>query len=595
MFRGIPVSNGVAIGKSYLLDRSKFCLLKSTLEQSDIENEIQRFREAIEYTKIQMQEIKKRARRVADKYAVILDTYTLLLEDDILVNDTIENIKSEKMNAEWALTKTLEKFTKLFNNINDDYLKGKQDDLELVVHGIIRNLIGHTQDSLSDINEPVVLVAHMLSPSDTLLMPRNYILGLATEAGGKTSHVGIFASTLGIPAVVGIKGLFSRVNSGDPIIVDGIDGNVIVKPDEKNLEQYEKKKENYRRYEEKLLENIDQIAETRDGYRVQLMANIESAHEIKSLRKFGAEGVGLYRTEFLYLAPSKIPSENELYENFKKVAQNLDPYPVIIRTLDIGMDKHLHNMKQDEEDNPALGLRGIRLSLAYPELFISQLKGILRASLYGEIKILYPMVSSAEEVILAKQFLDSAKNDLRNEQFPYNDNIQVGAMIETPAAALCVEHILKEVDFISIGTNDLIQYVLAVDRVNENVAHLYQPFHPSILKILKDVFKAAEKSEKPVAICGELGGDPLATMLLLGLGKLEELSMEPHSIPKVKKIIRTISLKESRQMADHALQLSSTEQILQFITKEMRTRFPSDFDRDLSFEEKYKPAEENTV
>ena len=287
MFRGIPVSNGVAIGKSYLLDRSKFCLLKSTLEQSDIENEIQRFREAIENTKIQMQEIKKRARRVADKYAVILDTYTLLLEDDILVSDTIENIKSEKMNAEWALTKTLEKFTKLFNNINDDYLKGKQDDLELVVHGIIRNLIGHTQDSLSDINEPVVLVAHTLSPSDTLLMPRNYILGLATEAGGKTSHVGIFASTLGIPAVVGIKGLFSRVNSGDPIIVDGIDGNVIVKPDEKNLEQYEKKKEKL----EKIFVGIGthrQTIEDTDKKLKSVNSNIESfSNSNKKLRKLG--------------------------------------------------------------------------------------------------------------------------------------------------------------------------------------------------------------------------------------------------------------------------------------------------------------------
>ncbi len=578
------------MGKSYILDRSKFCILKRTLGPEEVDIEIKRFRDAIEKTKIQMQEIKKRATIVADKYAIILDTYTLLLDDEILVSDTIENIKAEKLNAEWALTKTLEKFTKLFNNINDEYLKGKQDDLDLVVQGILRNLIGHSQESLSDINEPVVLVAHSLTPSDTLMMPRNYVLGLATEAGGKTSHVGIFAAALGIPAVVGIKDLSSKVNTGDSIIVDGIDGNVIVHPNEKKIQQYRKKQENYRRYEEKLLENIHQPAETKDGFRVQLMANIESAHEVKSLNKFGAEGVGLYRTEFLYMTPHQLPTENDLYENFKKTAKDIDPHPVVIRTLDIGLDKPLHGLKLDDEDNPALGLRGIRLSLSYPDLFISQLKGILRASLYGNVKILYPMVSSVEEIIQANCFLESAKNDLKINEIPFNEDIEIGAMIETPAAALCAEDILKEVDFISVGTNDLIQYVLAVDRINENVAHLYQPFHPSIIKILKTIFSAAEKAKKKVSVCGEMGGDPLATMVLLGLGRVDELSMEPHSIPKVKKIIRTISLDDARQMADHILSLKSTDEIIQHITTEMRKRFPFDFDRDLSFEEKLKPV-----
>ncbi|MEK9628568.1 MAG: phosphoenolpyruvate--protein phosphotransferase [Nitrospinota bacterium] len=588
--KGIAVSKGVAIGKAYLLDRSKFCILKQILEGHEVEKEIERFREAIAKTKLQMTDIKNRAEKIADKYAVILDTYTLLLDDDILVNDTIENIKKHRTNAEWTLNQTLQNFLNLFDNINDDYLKGKKDDLDLLVQAILRNLMGHSQETLSNIQEPVIVVTHSLSPSDTLAMPRNFIKGLATETGGKTSHVGIFAAALGIPAVTGIKDLTSKINSGEKIVIDGIDGEVIIHPNDKNTQYYLKKQENYRRYEERLLANINQSAETLDGHQIHLLANIESNQEIRSLHKFGAEGVGLYRTEYLYISASNFPGEKELYETFKEVAQEMGDNPVVIRTLDIGMDKQLAGIGTDAEDNPALGLRGIRLSLAKPELFLTQLKGILRSSLYGNIKILYPMVSSATEIIQANELLQKAKNQLKSEQIPFDENIKVGAMIETPAAAICIDHILDQVDFISIGTNDLVQYVLAIDRVNENVAHLYQPFHPSVLRVLKQIFVAANKANKKVSICGELGGDPMATMLLLGLGDLDDLSMEPHSIPKVKKIIRLIRLEEARQMADHVLSLSSVEEISRYIAEEMRNRFPDDFDRDLSFQEKLKPA-----
>ena len=588
MYSGIAVSSGVAIGKAYLLDRSKVCVIKHSVPEKEIENEIKRLREAIEMSKAQMKDIKQRASSIADKYAIILDTYTLLLEDEILVNETIETIKRERCNAEWALTVTLEKFTKLFNNINDDYLKGKKDDLDLVVHGVIKNLIGHHQESLADIDEPVVIITHELSPSDTIIMSRNYILGMATEVGGKTSHVGIFASALGIPAVVGLGNLTQFVNSGSTVIIDGIQGEVIVDPDKEQLGHYQKKQKNYQRYEKTLLKDIGLEAETLDGEKVQLMANIETVHEAKSIRKYGGEGIGLYRTEFLYLAANSLPTENDLYANFKKVVQTMEPYPVVIRTLDIGADKQLSKINDAPEDNPALGLRGIRLSLAQPDLLMNQLKGILRASLYGNTKILYPMVSSVEEIVEANGYLEKAKEELRSEQIPFQDDIPVGAMIETPSAALIVDRILELVDYISIGTNDLIQYVLAVDRINENVAHLYQPFHPSVLKILRDVFVVAEKMGKPVSICGELGGDPMATFLLLGLGKVHELSMEPHSIPKVKKILRKVTLKDARELADHALSLSTSEEINRFINSEMRSRFPSDFDRDLAFGEKNK-------
>ncbi|PIQ95949.1 MAG: phosphoenolpyruvate--protein phosphotransferase [Nitrospinae bacterium CG11_big_fil_rev_8_21_14_0_20_56_8] len=588
MFNGIAASKGVAIGKAYILDSSKFCVVKHQLEPGKVDAEVRRLRDAIEQSKAQMQEIKKRASKVADKYAVILDTYTLLLEDEILVSDTIDRIRKDGINAEWALTQTLEKFGKLFSNINDEYLKGKKDDLDLVVQGILRNLIGHNQESLSEIEEPVVVVAHSLSASDTLMMPKSFVLGLATEVGGKTSHLGIFASALGIPAVVGVKGITEEANTGDLVVIDGIDGQILVNPSEKLLVQYKKKQDNYRRYEIKLLQDIHEPAETKDGTKIKILANIESAHEIKSLRKFGAEGVGLYRTEFLYMGSVTLPSEQELYENFKKVAQGSAPHPAIIRTLDIGMDKNPHFLNREDENNPALGLRGIRLSLAYPKLFISQLKAILRASLYGNLKILYPMISCVEEIRQANEFLQLAKNQLQEEEIPSHHEIEVGAMIETPAAAICIERILQEVDFVSIGTNDLIQYILAVDRINENVAHLYQPFHPAVLKTLKSIFNVAETAGKTVSICGELGGDPLATMLLLGLGKIDELSMEPHAIPKVKKILRKITLNEARKVADHALTLNSPEEVNRFIVAEMKSRFPADFNQNLDFEENSK-------
>ncbi len=589
MIKGISLSKGVAIGKAYLLDPMKYCILKRKLCDDEVSAEVERFRKAIDTTKHQMQEIKKRASKVAEKYSVILDTYTLLLEDEILVNDTIDRIKKERMNAEWALTETHAKFTRLFNNINDEYLKGKKDDLDLVVHGVIKNLIGHEQETISDISEPVVIVAPSLSPSDTLMMPKTLVLGIATESGGKTSHVGIFASSLGIPAVGGVKDITSRINSGNEIIIDGIDGIVLVNPDESELKHYRQKQKNYRLYEEKLLENIHLPAETLDGQHIGLHANIESTNELKSIHKYGAQGIGLYRTEYLYMGSGDMPTENDLYEDFKRIAKDMDPHPVVIRTLDIGMDKHPGDIKRPDENNPALGLRGIRMSLSDPEIFRTQLKAILRASLYGDVRILYPMISDVGEIIAARELLNEVMDEMRKQEVPFNEDIKVGAMIETPAAAVCVDHILEVVDYISVGTNDLIQYVLAVDRINENVAHLYQPLHPAVLRLLKTIFSAANKAGKPVAICGELGGDPLATMLINGLGRIDELSMEPHAIPKVKKILRKISLEDARKMADHALSLNSAKDINNFIVSEMQSRFPSDFNRDTNFEEKSIP------
>ena len=577
MLSGIAVSKGISIGEAYILDRSKLCALKQTIDSRDIDTEVARFRVAIEKTKKQMQETKQKASEVAEKYSIILDTYTLLLDDDILVNDTITIIRKKKINAEWAITETLNKSLLLFDNINDNYLKGKKDDLELVVHGVIKNLLGHSQNALADIQRPVILITHTLSPADTISIPREYVLGLATEVGGKTSHVGIFASALGIPSVVGIKTLTDKINTGDQIIIDGINGNVITNPSKNTLEHYKQKQLEHKQYEEKLLINIARPAITKDDFRVSLMANIESTYKIKELKKFGAEGVGLYRTEYLYLNAYRYPSENELYENFKNAVQEISPYPIVIRTLDIGMDKQLAFLDNHNEDNPALGLRGIRMSLANPEHFSIQIRAILRASFHGEVKIMYPMISDSQEIIQANSILEKTKEIMREEKIPFNEDIEIGAMIETPSSAICCNQILKEVDFISIGTNDLIQYLLAVDRVNEKVAHLYQPYNPAILKTLKSIFDSAQETGKKVSICGELGGDPMITLFLLGLGNLDSLSMDPHSIPHVKKIIFQSNLSEAKEFSKQLLKLNTTNDIHCFLNSEMRKRYPYDF------------------
>ncbi|MGV7221249.1 MAG: phosphoenolpyruvate--protein phosphotransferase [Nitrospinales bacterium] len=586
MLKGFSVSPGVAIGKAHLLDRSKVCVLKHNIEPGNIDAEINRFRNAIEMSKTQMQDIKQRAGKISERYSIILDTYTLLLEDEVLVNDTIASIEKDHMNAEWALTMTMEKFSGLFNNINDEYIKGKQDDLDLVVHGIIKNLLGHTQENLAEIDEPSIIITHALSPSDTFMISREFTLGLAMEVGGKTSHVGIFASAHGFPAVVGIKDLTSTVNTGDTVIIDAIQGEIITNPTEDEIEHYQKKRFNYQRYENLLLEDIALTSETQDGHHILLTGNIESSHEIKSVKKFGGEGIGLFRTEFLYMNPEGLPTEKDLFDEFKTVIQAMDPDPVVIRTLDIGGDKQISGLENTDEDNPVLGLRGIRLSLIQPEILKSQLRAILRAGIYGTVKVLYPMVSYVDEILQVIKLMNEVKEELTANQIPFNDNIEIGAMIETPAAALCVDSILEVVDFISIGTNDLIQYILAVDRMNQNVAHLYQPFHPAILKTLKNLITSAKSAGKPLSICGELGGDPLATFLILGLGLEGELSMDPHSIPKVKKILRKANIQEAKDLADKVLEMSSTEEINSFINDEMRARFPSDFDRDKAFGEK---------
>lgn len=566
---GIGASIGVAIGKLYILDRSKFCILKYEIEESEIGSEIKRFKKAIAKSIKELTQIKGKATKdLEPKYLYILDAHLMILQDDLLVNETIKKTKRELVNIEWALQKSIEHLIGIFLKTENEYLRERERDIYYVGNLILRNLIGHSQEAISDLNEKSVIVAHDLAPSDIVQMKKDKVLGFITETGGKTSHLSIMASSLEIPAVVGLKGVLDKINPGDPVIIDGVEGLVIINPSKEQFKKYLKKHQNFKYYERELLKLKNLKAETKDGFSLKLMANIETNLEIPLAQKQGAEGVGLLRTEYLFLNRDPLPSEEDQFQLYKEAVKCFAPKPVIIRTLDIGGDK-TNTQLGFKEANPALGLRAIRYSLSQLGIFKTQLKSILRASYYGNLKIMYPMISGKEEIEEANEILEKAKEDLIKEGIPFNKDIEIGIMIETPSAAVIADILAKEVDFFSIGTNDLIQYVLAIDRTNEMVAHLYQPLHPSVLKLIQRILEAAENASIEVGVCGEMGGDPLSAMILLGLGNIGSLSMDTHSIPKIKKMIRNITLKDARDLANQILSFSSSKDINNFISCEV--------------------------
>ncbi len=570
MFKGIGVSHGIAIGKVCLVDRSSICAVKYKIEKSRIDDEVRRFIDAVEDSKSQIKEIRKRVSKdLGSKYVYILDTYIMILEDEMLINETVKGIKEECVNADWALKVSLDSFTRLFDGVEDEYLRGRKVDIQQVGNQIMRNLTGYPQESLSDMDESVVIVAHDIAPSDTVQMTSKKVLGFVTDMGGKTSHTGIMASGLGIPAVVGLKDITTKVKTGDSIAVDGDDGTVVLNPTKKDLQHFLKKQQRYKYYEEKLGEIKDLPAETKDGCRIKLMANIEYSNEICSALNYGAEGIGLYRTEYLYLNRRELPSEEDHFLDYKKIVEGVHPKSVVIRTLDIGGDKFDFHLTPIKEANPALGLRGIRFCLTHVNIFKTQLRGILRASHYGNLQIMYPMISGIEEIREANHILKEVKDDLRQEGIPFDKDIEIGILIETPSAVMVADILAREVNFFSIGTNDLIQYALATDRVNERVAYLYQPLHPSILRMIEMVTSAAHKEGIRVGICGEMGGDPFNILILLGLGEIRELSMNPRSIPEIKKMIRLITLEDVRGIVDTTMSLISVDEINEFARKEI--------------------------
>jgi phosphotransferase system enzyme I (PtsI) len=542
-----------------------------------VEVEIKRFRDAIEASKKQISEIKKGTPdEEMRKHAFILDVHLLILEDEMLIKETIDTIRNRKINAEWALDIIVERLNKGFDTIEDEYLRERKNDVKYIAQRIFRNLVGHKHDDLSRIKGNVVVVAHDLSPGDTIQLHLKNVAGFVTDIGGGVSHTAILSKSMGIPAVVGAEIATAQINAGDHLIVDGDAGVVIINPTEEVSGQYLERQEQIRSIEKELLKFSRLPAETRDGYRIAVGANIELLEEIPSARDRGAEGVGLYRTELLYLGRKDLPSEEEHFQTYKKLGESVFPHEVTIRTLDVGGDKFLEHGEAVQEMNPAMGLRAIRFCIKEADLFKTQLRGILRASIYGRLRILLPMISGIEEVQGARAVLYEVMEELRQERIPFDENTPVGAMIAIPSACMTADLLAREVDFFSIGTNDLIQYTLAVDRVNDHVSYLYEPLHPAVIRCIREVVEAGHRAGLRVSICGEMAGEHAYLWVLLGLG-LDEISMNPLSIPRVKKILRMSTVEEARVMFKEICQMTSGSEIERHVRRVMAQRFPKDF------------------
>ena len=574
---GIAASPGIVVGKAFLVDRSKVRLPQKKIDGSRVEEEVERFQKAIQQSRKQLREIKE---RILDPqvrhHAFTLDVHLMILDDEMLIRDTVETIRKKKVNAEWALDLTLERLDAAFHAIEDEYLKERRNDLQYVSARIFRNLLGKKHDDITRIKGNVIVVARDLSPADTLQMNLNHVAGFVTDVGGKVSHTAILARSLGIPAVAGVEMASSLINGGDLLILDGETGDLVVNPSEEVSFSFLERKRRIKFLEREALKYASLPAETRDGIRIRLQANVEMMEEIPSLKLFGAEGVGLYRTEILYLNREDLPDEEEQYRTYRRLVEDLHPFPATIRTLDIGGDKFLPNYLSEKEVNPAMGLRAIRFSLKETDIFKIQLKGLLRASAHGKLRILFPLISGIEEIRQAKAVLEEVKKGLKRAKIPFDPKIEIGAMIEIPSASITADMLAREVDFFSIGTNDLIQYALAIDRVNEHVSYLYEPLHPAILRFIRNVVKAGEQHGIPVAICGEMAAEPAYVMILMGLG-LQEFSMNPASIPKVKKMLRMSRFEESRALADRVFQFSTASEIERHVRTWMAERFPGDY------------------
>ncbi|MEW6133992.1 MAG: phosphoenolpyruvate--protein phosphotransferase [Pseudomonadota bacterium] len=539
---GISASPGIAIGRAHLASPSRVEVAHYVLPDNQIDSELERFSAAVEQTREELRTLRAQIPPHAPaELPAFLDMHLLILDDNMIDEEPKRLIREQRCNAEWALTQQMEALVARFEEIEDAYLRSRQEDVVQVVQRVIKTLVGHPVTAVPQTDsEESVLVAHELTPADMILFKNTKFAAFITDLGGATSHTAILARSLGIPAVMALHQARNLIREHEWVIVDGREGVVIVDPDEIVLEEYRAKQSKWRRATEKLKKLKSSRAITQDGVVIELFANIELQGDIQAVKEVGAQGVGLFRSEFLFLNRDDLPTEDEQYEAYRAVVEAMDGKPVTIRTLDLGADKQApwgHTVA----DNPALGLRAIRLCLAEPKLFETQLRAILRASAHGKARILIPMLGSFAELRASLQMIESVKKELSEHNIKYDDKIQVGGMIEVPAAALLAEHFAKHLDFMSIGTNDLIQYTLAIDRADDAVAHLYDPLHPAVLQLIQHTIRSGKKAGKPVAVCGEMAGDPRLTRLLLGLG-LRHFSMQPASILAVKQqVMRTLT------------------------------------------------------
>ena len=569
MFRGIAASPGIAMGKVYILEKEDFPILKYKIKKEQVEKEIERFKEAVEESKKQLEEIKERVKKkIGIRESYIFQAHLSILEDPLLIDSTIERIKKERLNAETSLRNTFKAFPKKFASAQAGFIQERFRDVEDIGERILRNLLNKPTFTLSHLEESIIIVAYDLAPSDTASMQKGKILGFATDIGGRTSHTAIMARSLEIPAVVGMGDITQKVKPGSIIILDGNTGRVIINPTPSQIEKYQKEEEEFFSYKKKLEALKTLPAQTLDGREIELGVNIAGSEEIDIALKDGAEGVGLFRTEYLYMNRTTLPSEEEQLKAYKTVAHKTTPNTVIIRTLDLGGDKFISHFPVPKQINPFMGWRAIRLCLERVDIFKVQLRAILRASQFGKVKIMYPMISGIEEIRKADQILSEVKEELKKDGLSFAEDIEVGAMIEIPSAAIIADLMAKEVDFFSLGTNDLIQYSLAVDRVNEKVAYLYQPLHPTILRLVDNIVKCAHRENIWVGACGEMSSDPLFALILLGLG-VDEFSVSPTSLLEIKKVIRGIRWEETEEIASKLLKLSTSYEARRFAQRRL--------------------------
>jgi phosphotransferase system enzyme I (PtsI) len=577
MLVGIAAAPGIAISRSHLVNRDRMTVIERRISPEEVDPEIGAFKDAVERSKAQLIEVKDQAdSKELTEHLYIIDTHLLILDDEMLIGETIGLIRGELINAEGALNRVLSKLRRVFDKISDEYLRERRSDIDSIGDRLMRNLLGETRESLADVNEQVIVVAHVLSPADTVQIDKSKVIGFVTDIGGRTSHTAILARSLGIPAVVGLETVTSLVPDGTPMIIDGSTGTVILRPSTETFRDYLEKKQHYDYLESELVQFRSLPAETRDGYSLALRSNIDFVEEITVAREQGAQGIGLFRTEFLFMSGEGPPSEDEQFDIYRAAVEKMAPFPVTIRTLDVGGDKFVPEFNLVDEVNPAMGLRAIRFSLKEVTLFKTQLRAILRAAAFGHIRIMFPMISGVAEVRDCKQFLERERQELLSAGITCGENVEVGIMIETPAAVLIAGLLAKEVDFFSVGTNDLIQYCLAIDRGNEHVAYLYEPMHPAVLQALLLICQAAKSAGIEVGMCGEMAGEDLYSLVLIALG-FSELSMNAVNISRVKRIIRQVEIAEVEQILDQLMTLATAEEVAAALEKEMYQRYPHVF------------------
>ncbi|MBN38337.1 MAG: phosphoenolpyruvate--protein phosphotransferase [Opitutae bacterium] len=563
VFYGIPASPGVARGQVFRFLHGKVEVPKYEVQEADQDSEISRFEDALSQTKDQITRIRGEvAKNLGEKEAGIFDAHLMVLEDKAVIDDVVAEIRKSGDNVEQCLHRVTQRYIDYFSQLEDEYLRERSADLKDISKRLLGNLVGATAAGTAFLDEPRILVSEDLSPSDTASLDGDKILGIATDAGGRTSHAVIMARSSGVPAVVGLRQMTDQLSEGDTLLIDGFEGIAIVNPSETTLFRYGKVGQSRKRMKDLLLEEASLPALTKDGEKVVFLANADSREEVRKSNGHDCQGVGLFRTESIFLRKNEIPSEEDQFNEYRQIVETANPLPVTIRTLDLGGDKILDSIGREKEENPFMGFRAIRYCLRNPDVFLDQLRAILRASTHGTVKIMFPMVSGVGELVRAKEFLSTAMRQLREKEIEFDEKIKVGCMIETPSAVTICDILASEVDFFSVGTNDLVQYLLAVDRINNEIAYLYEPHHPAVIRSLKRVFEIGKEYGVEVTVCGEIAGDPHFLPLLLALG-VNSLSAASPMLPELKFFARRFTLAEARKLTDHILEMKRPSEINQ--------------------------------